>query len=338
MGKTAFETNDALTKKLWDEQLFRDTKKESYFMKFFGNSAKALVHEKTQLTKSKGDNITFGIRMRLAEAGVVSGQTLEGNEEALTTHDHDISLERYRHAVRDRGELDRQRPAFSIDEESQMALMDWGSEKIDDLCFDAIQASPTRFFSRKSGVLSTDATTPAALVEATDKITPELLSFTKTWCLTGGNRQQTPLRPIRINGKNYFVCLVHPDVMFDLKQDSTFAQARREALERGKDNPIFSGAEAIWDGVVIHEHENINLTNNFGAGGAVAGATCTFMGAQSLVWAWGTRPKVVQKTFDYDEEHGYAWAMTARTNKPVFNSLDYGSVGLYVARTAISDA
>ena len=345
MAKTAFSTSNALTKKLWDEKLFRDTVKMSYFVKFMGKDSNALCQTNEMLTKSYGDKITFGIRMRLGGAGVISGQTLEGKEEALTTHDFSVLLERYRHAVRDRGQLDRQRAMFSIDVESEAALKDWGAEKIDQLCFNTLIGTAsstyaTRIFYSASGTLSTTATAATAVTatEASDKLTPDLISYAKTWALTGGNRGQTPLRPIRINGKKYFVLLVHPDCMYDLKTDSQFSQARREALERSKDNPIFSGSEAIWDGVVIHEHENVPIARTAGAGGAVPFARNVLMGAQSLVWAWGQRPQVVEKDFDYGEEHGFAWGMTAAPGKPKFNSKDYGSVGVYTARTRISDA
>lgn len=339
MAKTAFATGNALTKKVWDEKLFRDTVKESYFSRFMGESADNLIHVKNELTKSKGDNVTFGIRMRLAGAGVTSGQALEGNEEKLTTYNHSVSLEQYRHAVRDAGPLDRQRAMFSIDEESVAALKGWGAEKIDQLCFDGINASPTSIVYTASGTFSKTGTvaTATAAIAATDKLTPALITKARIGALTGYNRTQTPLRPIKINGKNYFVLLVHPDVMGDLKNDATFLQARREAMERGKDNPIFQGAEAMWDGVVVHEHEDVPIATNWGSGNTVAGAKCVLMGAQSLIWAWGKRPAVVAKTFDYDDEHGYAWGFIGKTNKPVFNSLDYGSVAVYVARTKVSD-
>ncbi len=337
MAKTVFETGNALTKKLWEEKLFRDTVKESYFARFMSDSNRSIIQTQDALAKSKGDNVTFGIRMRLAGAGVTSGQTLEGNEEKLTTYDYNISLERYRHAVRDNGDLDRQRAMFSIDGEAVDALKDWGAEKIDQLCMDAIVASPTRYFSIQSGTITTGTSDPSASVTASDTITPNFISQVKTWALTGGNRTQTPLRPVKINGKNYFVLLVHPDSMFDIKVHSTFAQARREALERSKDNPIFTGSEAIWDGVVIHEHENVPITTNWG-GASVAGSKSIFMGAQSLVWAWGKRPEVVSETFDYKEEHGFGWGMTSRVGKPVFNSVDFGSIACYTARTQISDA
>jgi N4-gp56 family major capsid protein len=218
---------------------------------------------------------------------------------------------------------------FSIDEESRAALQGWGSEKIDQLAFDAIEASPTKIFYGGSATGTGDIT-------ATDLITPALISKVRVWCKVGGGRAQTPLRPVRVDGKTYFVMLVHPDVAYDLKQDSTYAQANREARERGKSNPLFTGALGVWDGVVIHEHENVSIVTNWGGGSNVNGAKCSFMGAQSLVWAWGKKPSVVAKNFDYENEHGYAWGMICGTNKPKFNSLDYGSVGVYVARTQIN--
>lgn len=339
MAKTAFATDNALTKKLWEEKLFRDTVKESYFMpRFAGKDSTSLVQVKEELTKTKGDKITFGIRMRLSGAGVTSGQTLEGNEEKLTTYSDDVSLELYRHAVRDDGSLTRQRAMFSITDESETAIKDWGAEKIDKLCFDALDTSPTAIFYTASGTLYKTATaaTATAAITATDLLTPTIISRVRVWAKTGGGRAQTPLRPIKVNGKLYFVLLVHPDVMSDLKLDSTYAQAQREAEVRGSENPIFSGAAGIWDGVVVHEHENIPITTTWGAGSNVAGARCVLMGAQSLCWAWGKRPEVVMRDFDYGEEYGHAIKFMAGVVAPQFNSLRYGSIAVYVARTNIS--
>ena len=141
-----------------------------------------------------------------------------------------------------------------------------------------------------------------------------------------------------MDGKNYLVCVVHNDVSYDLEFDSTFLQARREAEVRGKENPIFSGAYMIWNGIVVHKHENCSISTTYGASSNVAGALCTMFGAQALCWAWGQRPDLVEEWFDFQEKQAFAWRMTAKVGKPVFNSLDYGSVAIYVARTQISDA
>lgn len=333
MAETGFDTNNALTVKAWEKMLFIDTVKESYFSRFMGENANSIVQVKTNLSLSgnKGDTITFGIRMRLEGDGVTSGQTLEGNEQDLTTHSDTVSLERYRQAVKDDGALSRQRVVFDLNSESRSALQDWGTEKIDQLCFDAIIASPTKIFYAGTA-------TSTATLTATDLIDTELISRVRTWAKTGGNRTQTPIRPVKVDGKNTYVLLVHPDVAYDLKQDSTYNQANREAQVRGAKNPIFTGALGVWDDVVIHEHENIEIELDWGVGGNIPGARCILMGAQALCWAWGERPSMVSKKFDYEEKWGHAWRMTAGVSKLTFNGADYGMAGVYVARTSVSDA
>lgn len=339
MAKTAFETNNALTKKAFDEKLFRDGVKESFFSKFMSEKGDNIVQVKTQLEKGQGDKITMPIRMRLTGAGKVGGETLEGNEEALTTYDSSVTLEQYRNAVRIRGKLDRKRPAFSITDEAKSAIQDWMTEKIDSLAFSAILNAPTKnFYLNSSSVITASAsgaTAKAALHATNSKLSLDLLSAVKASAKTGGNRAYTPLRPVKINGKDYYVFLTHPDALYDLKASSDFKQAMREAEVRGKENPLFTDAVAIWQGIIIHEHENITTFTD-GGGASVAGCQSVFMGAQSLVWAWGARPETIMEEFDYKNELGYAIDMLAGVAKPVFNSIDYGSLGVWVARTNIS--
>lgn len=331
MSKTQVETSNALRQQAWDKEFYDDTMKESYFMpRFAGEGRGNIMQLKTLIEGGQGDKATFGLIDRLAGAGVTSRQTLEGNEENLSDNSFNLELEEYAHAVRDAGPLDRKRPVYDMDNESRDALQVWMSEKIDQLAFTALENSPTKIF------YGGDATGTGDMA-AGDKITPALISKTKAWAITGGNRSQTPLRPVTIGGKKYFVLLTHPDAMYDLKVDSTFAQARREAEIRGSENPIFSGATAIWDGVIIHEHENVSIATDWG-GAAVAGVKSSFMGEQALAWAWGARPKVVAEEFDYQREHGFAISMMSACEKPVFNSVDYGSIGVYTSRTQIGDA
>lgn len=342
MAKTTFATGDALTKKAWEEKLFRDTLKETYFQKFMGETSDSIVQVNTELEKDKGDQVTFGLRMRLTGAGVEDDATLEGNEEALQSYSFNVSLKLYRHAVRDNGGLTRQRAMFSIDMESEEAIKDWGTEKIDTLLFDELfgNNTPTRvayLTSATAYATTTTAATAKAALTSSSTLVPNFISFVKTLAKTGFNRSIIPIRPIKVKGRSYYVLLVHPDVMYDLKTDSSFQQAMREAQARGPENPLFEGATAIWDGVVVHEHENCPIATD-GGGSSLAWADCRLIGAQALVWAWGKRPEMIQEQFDYQEQHGYAWRMISRAGKCKFNSEDYGSIGVYVARTQVSDA
>lgn len=136
-------------------------------------------------------------------------------------------------------------------------------------------------------------------------------------------------------GRKLYGLLVNPAALFDLRTDATFQQAMREAMDRGKDNPLFKNAAAIWDDVIVYESERVPLFTNGGAGAEV-GCHGVLMGAQAGVWAWGQRGKVVQDTFDYGNEHGYAYEMIAKAGKPVFNSKDYAVVGVTLACTNVT--
>lgn len=331
MAKTTFATSDTLTKKLWEAKLFKDTLKQIWWGKFMGEGAESAVMVRNDFTKSKGDQMYFGLRMRLTGDPITGSNTLEGFEQKLTTYNMSVSLQRYRFGVRDNGALSRQRAMFDISAESEQALRDQGSEYIDQLCFDAISAAPTKILYGGDATATTDVATE-------DKLTPALIAKMAAGAKTGWARTYVPFRPIMVEGRAYYVLLVHPDVMYDLYQDSTFTQAMREAEVRGKDNPLFYGSKAIWSNVVIHEHENVPIATNWGSGANVHGCKCIFFGAQALVWAWGERPSVVGKMFDYDEEQGYGWRMTAGVAKSKFNSLDYGSAMIYVSRSEVSDA
>lgn len=189
MAKTNFTTSDALTKKVWEEKLFRDSAKEAYFSKFMGESSDSLVQEQTALEKEQGDRITFGIRMRLTGAGVTSGQILQGNEEKLTSYSFNLTLEQYRHGVRDSGAIDRKRAILDIDAESESALKTWGAEKIDQLAFDALSigsgatTDPTKIFYKTGAstflATGTAATAKTAMNATNGLLTPNFISFMK---------------------------------------------------------------------------------------------------------------------------------------------------------------
>lgn len=329
--ETVFETDNALTVKLYHEKLYRDARKESYFERFMSNGEDTPVQTKTDLESDEGDAVTFGIRYRLKGDGVTDDNVLEGHEEELSTADFKISLTQLRNAVRTKGKLSDRRPLFRVPNEARAALKDWMSEKIDQKCFDALDLSPTKVF------YGGDATSTAD-IDATDKVSLGLISRVKTWASTGGNRTQPKLRGINIGGKKHYILLVHNDVEYDLKRDPEYLQAQREAEVRGKNNPLFSGALAVWDDVIIHSHENIPIVTTWGAGSNVAGARCHFLGAQALCWAWGMRPWVTEETFDYKNKRGFAIGMIYAVAKPKFNNLDYGSIQVRVARTKVSDA
>src|SRR3990167_6875528 len=140
MAETEYTTNNALARKLWHEQLYRESAKAAYFSRFMGNSEENIVQVKTDLEKQPGYNVTFGILMRLLGAGVTGDNTLEGNEESLSTYDFNLSIDQLRHAVISKGKMSEKRVLFSIPDNARTQLKIWMTEQIDKKCFNALDA------------------------------------------------------------------------------------------------------------------------------------------------------------------------------------------------------
>jgi N4-gp56 family major capsid protein len=220
---------------------------------------------------------------------------------------------------------------------------------IDELHFNAFNnGTPTKTFYNVGATPSANSTyaTAKSALTASSIITPKLLRYAKTWALTGGNRTQVPLEPIMIDGKPHYVCLLHTDVVeYDLKNNSEYQQAIREAESRGKSNPLFTGAIAVVDNVIIHAHESVEIGTNAGSGSDVPYCKGVMLGKNALMQGWGAfkgmgqnQMKMVLEPYasKFNEVGGYYYKAMVNVEKPVRNSVDYGSFGFLVARTNVS--
>lgn len=312
MADTGFLTNDPQTNKLWDERLFRDIKRSLFFTSMMGKSASDIIQLKDKLMKSKGDNITFGLRIRSTSAGQSSsttGITLEGNEEALTFYDDSVSLTEYGHSARVDSQLSEQRVAFDIRTEIKDFLQDWATEKIEKLIVSNLASSPStnRYI---------DSTGDAMTVLDIQQLRRQAILA------------DPKIRPVRIKGRDYYVLLCHPYALKGLKADDEFKSLNKEARERGIDNPLIQGADYIIDGVLIYEYDRAELLQS----GLVVRSL--LLGAQAGIVAWSAKPSWHEKMFDYGRKFGAAVDMLLGVKKTVFNSEDYGMLtidNLYVA-------
>jgi N4-gp56 family major capsid protein len=344
MSKYSISTSNVLAGQIWEEELLKEMQIEEFFAPMTGKDS--IVEEKNELEKKKGDRVNFGFTSRLNGTGVTDDQPLEDNEEKMVDYSDTVYLSLYRHAVRDEGEMHRQRPVFNVTETQRALLKTWGTEKIEELKFSAIFGAFATTVYNNTNVLTVaanEAAAKSALNASNSKLTPQFLSQLRRYAMNGGNMSGTgagvgrtfdPLEPVKIGGKKYLVLLVGTEVTYDMQYDTTFYNATKDARERGIDNPLFKIADIIWDGVIVIGHERVVSFEN-GGGASVHGSRAVLMGKQALCWAWGSRVKMVEKSFDYDDEIGVALKFIAGCKKPSKNSKDYGSIGLYLASTKI---
>jgi len=328
MADWTFTTANALTEQQWSNSWWRAAKRESYFYGngFVGSSYEQdIVVELPDLEKEQGYQVTFGQIRDLTGAGITGDSELEGNEETPTTYDDAITLDQKRNAIRTKGKLSDQYPSDKrVRMWAEDLLKQWMASTLDQDLFTALGTSPTKAYYGGDATATTD-------IEAGDYMTLQLLSKFKTYA-----KKATPkIMPKAIKGKRYHVVVMAPDQSFDLKnRDAAWAQAQREAQMRGADNPLFSGAEGIWDGVVIHSHERIALATTWGSGANLTGATALGFGVAAAGIAYAKRKIWNEKTFDYGNKVGFAIGAIYGVTKAVFNSADNAVVAIRTYRTS----
>lgn len=152
-----------------------------------------------------------------------------------------------------------------------------------------------------------------------------------------------PLRPIMIKGKSYYLMLIDQYQKKQLQNDTKWKAATQNALPRDESkNWLFTGADGVWDGVVVKTVDKLH--RRVGAGGVTAdeffdttGDACAsgitvarslFLGAQAACLAWGKMP--VWKTGYSDPPHNTKYTvhtdMIYGVKKSVFNSVEHGCI------------
>lgn len=323
-----------LRPELWRKQLFADVRDNLYMTRFIGTIEQSMIQELEDLKKEAGSNISFGLGAKLSGAGIPGDSTLEGQEEAMSDYDEDVAIDQLRHAVRLTGKMDEKKNAYNMRVSAKNRLADWWAERIDQEILDKLCGKTTSTFSNTPTVAASSRSIFAGGQSAIANLTTSHKMDTKVLDAAKQKAKVTTagtpmIRPIRVGGKEYYVVILHPYSATDLRQDPVWNQAQRDANVRGEENPIFSGALGIYNGMVIHEHEYVYNTTD----GSASARVCRNLlcGQQAGVIAWGASVQWVEKSFDYGNSWGISVGAIFGTIKPMFNSVDYGVITMFTA-------
>lgn len=290
----------ALVKKAWAKDTWNVAMNNIFFGKFMGEGPNNIIQIKEELKKEKGDTITIGLLMKLKGAGVTGDNMLEGHEEEMVYRDFGVTIDQVRNAVRLSGRMEEQKTAMNMRKDAKSVLSTWLTEHIDAEFFKVLSASPTT-----DRVVYAGGKTSEATVTETDIFTTELIGKAKRIAMTDANAK---IRPVSVKGKNYYVMIIDPWQARDLRKDEKWLRAQENAQLRGDDNPIFTGCLGVYEGVVMHENEQISrtLTGATAASGKAKLGHALFMGAQAGVMAVGTDTTWEEDDFDYHNQKGFA--------------------------------
>ena len=357
MAATSYAVNHPLAVKLWSKELFHDVIGESFFGKFMGKSPSSLLQIKDETKKGAGDTIYVGLRTRLSGDGIQGDSTLEGSEEALTTYRDSFVINQLRHAVRSGGEMSQQRVHFSVRDEAKDGLQDWWTERLETCLANQLAGNTTVSDTRYTGHNATVAPTAtyrilcggghaaetslSATVTEAIKLTDldRAVALAKTQQSVGGTSYER-IRPIRVDGKDMYVCFMHPWAIHQLRKDAStagnFFDIQKAAMQGGKysENPIVTGGNFVYNNVIVHEWSYLPIIVGTPNSGAVANfRRAVFCGAQAAVIGFGQKSQSskmswVEELFDYENQLGIAAGMIFGIKKTVFNSVDFGTIVL----------
>jgi N4-gp56 family major capsid protein len=324
-----------LTPQQWDDQFFMEYVRDNRFKRYMGTDENSIIHLKEDLTKKKGDRVTFAAVNKLTGDGVTGNTTLEGNEEELDSRSMAVTVAPLRHAVA-LTEWDDQKSAIDLRNASKTALKLWAMEKMKTGIITALgsingiayaSASEAQkdawlvdnsdrvlFGAAKSNASSNDHSTSLANIDNTsDKLSPAIISLAKRIAQSAS----PAIKPIRLNeDEEWFVMFAGPQAFRDLSNDTTMTQANRDARVRGMDNPLFTGGSLIWDGVIIREIPEIAAVSN----GTIDCNPNYLVGAQALGIAWAQRTKTTTQVNDYGFRNGVGIQEMRGIEKLLFGS------------------
>src|SRR3990167_520674 len=132
MAVTTYAVGDALTAKRYARGIEAEALIATEIAPLIGEGADSIIQLRSEPKKEKGDRVTVGLRMQLTGAGRTEGQTLEGNEESLSTYSDSLILTELMHAVRVKGEntIDNQRILFNTRKEAKNGLKEWFAKRM----------------------------------------------------------------------------------------------------------------------------------------------------------------------------------------------------------------
>lgn len=345
MAVTEYGVNDALAVKLWSKKLFQESLKKTWAKKFMGSSSDSLIQIKGELSKSKGDQITFGLRMQLSGAGVQGDGTLEGNEEALTTYSDALVISQLRHAVRSAGKMSEQRVPFSVREEARSGLEDWWAGRIDTWFFNQICGYTPQTDTKYTGNMAVTAPNTANRVFATGSADESQTTTSHVMtlamidkCVEKAKTLTPMIRPLMVNGEEKYVLFLHPYQVYDIRAATAAAgswvdiQKAAMAGMKSSNSPIYTGALGEHNGVILHESTRVTNGVHSGTGAAEANVRrAVFCGAQAAVVGYGKDSEGgemswVEELFDYGNQLGVSAGLIGGLKKTRFNSLDFGAI------------
>ena len=353
MATTDFSLLSPAKKMAWQRELWTAAREKMFLKRFIGNDENSMVQRVRDLTKTeRGEQVVIQLVADLVDDGVIGDNEREGNEESMNAYAQVINIDLITHGVVEKGKMATQKSIVNFRERGLNLLSNWLAYRCDQLAFLTMAGISYAFTNNgapRTGSpfpnlsFAADVSGPtskrALMYDGTSLVASNTANIASTYVPKYGMivdliayAKEHFIKPLMAGGKEYYVLLVQPGTLAQLKKDQDYQRAVVTGAPRGLDNPWFTGATITIDGAVIHEHRLVYNTkgaasgSKWGAGGNVNGTRSMLCGAQALAMADLGPPEWEEKTFQYGSRLGINVDKMFGLLKPKFYSIHDKSV------------
>lgn len=313
-----------LTPEIWDDTFTVEWYQQNPFSPYSGTSENNPIRMKEDFQSKRGNGITFEFITRLGRGTILDRQPLRGHESQLGEYG-DIAYWRMRKQGISYHEVDADLAAIDLRRASKTSLRNWADEDVKFEAIDRLQdvgaacnvpyptASTTDknawcaansdrilFGSAKANYSATLSTGMGTVDSTSDKLSRSIVSLAKRMALTA-NPRITPIRVESRMNRRYYVMFAPTFAFRDFKADTDTVQEQVFIVEKNEE--IFIGGDREYDGVIVHEVDDMPVYTGLGNGG-IDIAPCFLMGTEALGWAMKSRFKSRTDKDDYGQEQG----------------------------------
>lgn len=338
----------------WADDEFYEYVRRNPLYRYMGKGENSIIQVKEELTKEAGDRITFSLVGRLTNAGVTDDNTLEGNEEQLDNHGHQVTVHQLRNGVVV-GSFEKIKTKIDLLEAAKIMLRLWNMEQLRDLFIARLQSPVTDGLTTYAAATEaqkdawTAANNPATAnvrilcgaaksnlaadhsagllnIDGTaDDLHQDIVRLARRLAMSCDPH----VRPVADeNGNERFVMFVGSLPFRDLEANMDTILSNADV--RGEQNHIFASGDLKIGNVIVHEVPEIPVISGVGAG-AIDVAPGFLCGAQALLLAWAQRMQIKLDEFDFGNKRGVAVAEIRGCEKATFNSFQHGVVTAYTS-------
>jgi len=314
-----------LSPTIWDDQFSTEFFQNNPFSAYAGTGSSNPIVMKEDFASKQGNGITFEFITNLDRGSIKGRQPLRGHEDKLGEFGDKAYWDMRKKGISIH-ELDADLAAIDLRKASKASLKTWADEDVKyevierlqdvgqnlDVTYnDATAAEKNTWHTNNKDrvlygnalsnyVTNNHATSLANIASPGGKATKETISLMKRIALSARPRI-TPTSLTKTENRRFFVAFVGSLTMRDIV--ISMSDAERTVSVQRRNEGLFLGGDREWDGVVIHEVDDMPILPAVGAAG-INVQPIFLLGQEALGWALKSRYASREQKDDYQQVEG----------------------------------